>query len=289
MKKYLGLILILILSLSLVVGCNSSASKDEESKKVELAYVEWTTAVASNNVVKVVLEEKLGYDVELTSVTAPAMYQSVAMGDVDGLLCSWVPTMQGHYIDQFGDDMVALGPNLEGTKVGLVVPDYVEIDSITELNENADKFNGQIVGMDPGSGVVHITKSKTLDGYGLTNIELLEGSDATMTAALGDAIKNNEWIAITGWNPHWMFARWDLKYLDDPKGFYGEAERVETFVRKGLKEDMPEVYNLLDKFYWTSEDMEQVMIWNEEEGADPYKNAKRWVEENEDKVSSWLE
>ena len=37
-----------------------------------------------------------------------------------------------------------------------------------------------------------------------------------MTAALKSAIANDEEIAVTGWTPHWMFARWDLKYLDDP-------------------------------------------------------------------------
>jgi glycine betaine/proline transport system substrate-binding protein len=28
-------------------------------------------------------------------------------------------------------------------------------------------------------------------------------------------------------------------------------------------------------------------VWNEEKGADPYQNAKRWVKENPDKVKEW--
>ena len=70
---------------------------------------------------------------------------------------------------------------------------------------------------------------------------------------LGDAIRNEEWIAVTGWTPHWMFARWDLKYLEDPEGVFGEAEEIHTLTRVGLKEDMPEVYAFLDNFQWPLE------------------------------------
>ena len=57
---------------------------------------------------------------------------------------------------------------------------------------------------------------------------------------------------VTGWTPHWKFARWDLKFLDDPKKVYGEAETINTIVRQGLKEDMPEVYAVCDAFKWDS-------------------------------------
>ncbi|SMB87647.1 glycine betaine/proline transport system substrate-binding protein [Desulfonispora thiosulfatigenes DSM 11270] len=293
MKKYLVLTLILMLSLTLIVGCGNSGSNEggesgEASKKVELAYVEWATEITSNNVVKVVLEEKLGYDVELTSVGAAAMFQAVAMGDVDGIVAAWLPTTHNSYVDKIKDDVEDLGVNLDGTRIGLVVPKYVDIDSIEELKANADKFDGKIIGIEPGAGIMDKTEI-AIEEYGLDNFELGEGTGATMTAALADALKNEEWVVVTGWSPHWKFARWDLKYLEDPKNIYGGEEQIHTIVRKGLKEDMPEVYTFLDKFNWTPEDMEKVMIWNEEEGADPYENAKRWVAENEDKVNAWLE
>jgi glycine betaine/proline transport system substrate-binding protein len=59
-------------------------------------------------------------------------------------------------------------------------------------------------------------------------------------------------------------------------------------VRKGLKKDKPEVYHVLDAFHWTPKDMAELMVWNQEKGADPYENAKRWVQENADKVEAWL-
>ena len=55
---------------------------------------------------------------------------------------------------------------------------------------------------------------------------------------------------VTGWTPHWKFSAYDLKYLEDPKGTLGGAENIKTIARKGLEEDMPEAYKILDRFNW---------------------------------------
>ncbi len=287
-------LLLVLLGLGLF-GCSKqekeTAQKEEAApakKKVELAYVEWSSEVASTNVVKAVLQEKLGYEVKIIPVSAAAMWQAIGSGDADGMVAAWLPTTHGHYLEELKDKVVDLGPNLEGTKIGLVVPTYVTIDSIDELNANADKFDGKIIGIDPGAGLMSKTETVMAD-YGLDKFKLVEGSGATMTAALADGIKNNQWVVVTGWTPHWKFAKWDLKYLKDPKGMiYGGEETIHTIVRKGLKEEMPEVYAVLDKFHWGPDDMASVMVWNQEEGADPYENAKRWINENPEKVEAWL-
>lgn len=254
--------------------------------KVELAYVEWSCATASINVVKAVLQEKMGYDVEIMPVSAAAMYQAIATGDIEGMTTAWLPVTHAHYMKRVEGKVVDLGTNCKGAGVGLVVPTYVTIDSIAEMNESADKFNGQIIGIDPGSGIMSMTE-KAIKEYSLDKFELMEGSGAIMTAVLKDKIKKKKWVVVTGWTPHWMFARWDLKYLKDPKGIYGGAEEIHTIVRKGLDKDMPEVYAFLDNFNWTLADIGQVMGWNAD-GADPYESAKKWINENPDKVAAWL-
>jgi glycine betaine/proline transport system substrate-binding protein len=254
--------------------------------KVELVYVEWACATASTNVVQAVLQEKLGYQVETTPVSAAAMWQALATGDVDAMTTAWLPVTHGHYLEKVKDGVENLGVNCEGAGIGLVVPTYVTIDSIAEMNDHADKFNGEITGIDPGAGIMSKTE-EAIEEYGLDKMKLMEASGAIMTAVLADKIKNNEWVVVTGWTPHWKFARWDLKYLEDPKGVYGGTEYIGTIVRKGLKEDMPEVYKVLDNFHWTLADIGQVMGWNAE-GSDPYDSAKRWVNENPEKVAEWL-
>ncbi|MBK1707661.1 MULTISPECIES: glycine betaine ABC transporter substrate-binding protein [Marichromatium] len=268
-------------ALSALVTPALAADKGE----VELAYVEWSTEIASTNVVKVVLED-LGYDVKITPVSAAAMWQAVGTGDVDGLVAAWLPTTHMHYLEKVADDVEDLGPNLEGTRIGLVVPSYVEIDSIAELDDAAERFDNKIIGIDPGAGIMSKTEL-AIERYELEDITLVEGTGPIMTAVLGDAIDDNEWVVITGWTPHWMFAQYDLKYLEDPEGIYGGEEEIHTIVRKGLKEDMPEVYAVLDNFHWAPEQMAELMVWNQEKRADPYKNARRWVEENAETVESW--
>lgn len=253
--------------------------------EVELAYVEWSSEVASTNLVKAVLED-MGYDVKITPVSAAAMWQAVGTGDVDGIVAAWLPTTHKHYLEKVADEVEDLGPNLDGTRIGLVVPAYVEIDSIDELNAAADKLDGKIIGIDPGAGLMSKTE-QVIEDYGLTDMTLVEGTGPIMTAVLGDAIEDDEWVVVTGWTPHWMFAKYDLEYLEDPKGVYGGEEQIHTIVRKGLKEDMPEVYAVLDNFSWTPEQMAELMVWNQEKRADPYANAERWIEENRDLVESW--
>ena len=272
-----------LFALFLVFGAASAGQAAD--KKLELAYVEWSCATASIHVVEAVLEDKLGYDVDVTSVSAAAMWQAVATGDVDGLTTAWLPVTHGHYLDKVGDKVVDLGPNCEGAAIGLVVPDYVTIDSIEELNENAAKFDNQIIGIDPGAGIMSKTE-KALEEYDL-DLKLMEGTGAMMTAILADRIKNNQFVVVTGWTPHWKFARWDLKYLEDPKNVYGGEEKIHTFVRKGLKEDHPEAYRFLDNFHWNLQEIGQVMGWNSE-GTDPADSARRWIKENPDRVKEWL-
>jgi glycine betaine/proline transport system substrate-binding protein len=148
------------------------------------------------------------------------------------------------------------------------------------------KFDRRIIGIDPGAGIMSKTE-EAIKAYGLKPFTLVESTGAMMTAVLQDKIRNNEWVVVTGWSPHWKFAKWDLKYLEDPKGIYGGAEQIHTIVRSGLKEDMPEVYHMLDNFSWTLADIGQVQAWNAE-GSDPYESGKRWVAENPDKVRQWL-
>lgn len=267
----------------LLLGTGSALAKG----KVRIAYVEWDCAAASTYVAQAALEQ-MGYEVEILPVAAAAMWQAVGTGDVDGMVTAWLPMTHADYYDRVKDRVEDLGPIVGGAKLGWVVPSYVSIDSIAELNDHADKFNGRIIGIDPGAGLMRLSEQAVQD-YELTKMELIEGSDATMTAALGNAVGRGEWIVVTGWSPHWMFGTWDLKYLEDPKGVLGGEEQIHAIVRKGLKDDMPEVYSFLKNFSWKDPNqLQMVMAWNAQPGSDRVENAKRFLLEHAEQVKAWM-
>lgn len=149
-----------------------------------------------------------------------------------------------------------------------------------------DQVKHQIVGIDPGAGLMKQTE-KAMADYELSDWKLVEGSSAAMAAALDKAYKNEEPIIVTGWTPHWMFAKYDLKYLEDPKSSYGKDEEIHTIVRNGLKEEAPSAYAMLDRFEWTPDEMAVVMN-AVVDGTKAEDAAAQWVKDNAEKVDAWV-
>jgi len=148
-----------------------------------------------------------------------------------------------------------------------------------------EEMNYTITGIEPGAGVVQAAEN-SVDVYELDDWTVDTSSSGAMATALGEAIKNEEPIVVTGWSPHWKFAEYDLKYLEDPEGVFGDEETINTMVREGLESDMPEAYELLDNFYWSPDDLEEVMLMVSE-GQEPEEAAQAWIDENEDAVNEW--
>jgi len=285
----MSVIVAAVMAITLIAGCSSSnGGNGGAKKKVTLAYVSWDSEIASTYVVKEVLEQKLNYKVDMLQVDAGPMWAGISDGSADAMVAAWLPTTHASYIEKYKGKFDDLGPNLKGTKIGLVVPKYMDVNSIDELNDAVGaSVDHTIIGIEPGAGLMMSTE-KVLDQYQLRDKwTLLESSSAAMTQQLEKAYANKQPIIVTGWTPHWMFAKMDLKYLEDPKNVYGGDEQIHTIARKGLKDDLPEAYAFLDQFNWTPDDMASVMI-KIQEGETPEAAAKAWVEQNPDKVASWI-
>ena len=165
-----------------------------------------------------------------------------------------------------------------------------------QSNEEASAVNYSeevdytITGIEPGAGISVATEAAIEEYDSLQGWTVELSSTAAMMSELDKAMGDEEPIIITGWNPHWMFAKYpDMKYLDDPKEIYGAEEGINSLARLGLEEDKPEAYKLIDQFEWEVEDMEQIMYEAQETGEEIEDVAKRWVEENEDKVAEWTD
>lgn len=286
LKKTIGMLLAILLMGISLAGCGDAENVDAKKGTVNLAYVNWAEGIAMTNLAAAVLEDKMGYTVNLTMADAAPVFTSVASGNSDAFLDVWLPVTHESYIEKYGKDMVDLGVVYENALLGVVVPSYVEIDSIEDLNENKELFGGEIIGIDAGAGLMAAAE-KAIEEYGL-EYTLLTGSGPTMTAALGKAIDANKPIIVTGWAPHWKFAKWDLKVLEDPKGIFGEVENIHKYSRKGLEEDMPEVTAFLKNFKLTEAQLGDLMGAIEEDSGEPLDIARRWMQSNETLINEWI-
>ncbi|MCD5988334.1 MULTISPECIES: glycine betaine ABC transporter substrate-binding protein [Pseudomonas] len=277
MRKILGV------SAALALAVSSTLA---HAKEVSIGYVDgWSDSVATTNVAAVVIKQKLGYDVKLQAVAAGIMWQGVATGKLDMMLSAWLPVTHGEYLAKNKDNVVNYGANFKDAKIGLIVPEYVKANSIEDLKTDAS-FKKKIVGIDAGSGVM-IKTDQAIKDYGLDGYKLQASSGAGMIAELTRAENKKESIAVTGWVPHWMFAKWKLKFLEDPKGVYGAAETVDSVGSKELATKAPEVVEFLKKFQWKSKDEIGEVMLAIQDGAKPEAAAEAWVAKNPERVKEW--
>jgi glycine betaine/proline transport system substrate-binding protein len=256
------------------------------AKEVSIGYVDgWSDSVATTNVAAEVIRQKLGYDVKLQAVATGIMWQGVATGKLDAMMSAWLPVTHGDYWSKNKDNVVDYGPNFKDAKIGLIVPDYVKANSLVDLKSD-DSFKHKIVGIDAGSGVM-LKTDQAIKDYDLSGYKLQASSGAAMTAELGRAYAKQQSIAVTGWVPHWMFAKWKLKFLEDPKGVYGAAETVNSIGSKELASKAPEVADFLKKFQWQSKDEIGEVMLAIQEGAKPEAAAKDWVAKHPERVAEW--
>lgn len=272
------------LAMSAAVGMAAAADKPV----ITIGYVDgWSDSVATTHVAAEVIREKLGYEVKLMPVAAGIMWQGVARGKLDAMLSAWLPGTHGAYYEKMKDKVVNLAINYPDARIGLIVPEYVSANSIADLQAQKDAFGGRVVGIDAGAGVM-IKTDEAIKQYGL-DYKLVASSGSGMIAELTRAENEKKPVVVTGWVPHWMFAKWKLKFLDDPKKVYGDTEHVDTVANPALEAKAKPVWEFLKKFGWRDgNEVGQVMLAIQE-GAKPEDAAKQWVAANPGRVKDWVQ
>lgn len=287
--KLFTLALVTFLILALIAGCagNPQSGNNEDKTKgtINIGYVNWAEDVAASNLWKVILED-MDYEVKLTQLDVAPLFVGLSKGDLDVFLDAWLPITHAAYWDEYQNKLDDYGIWYQGdAKIGVVVPEYVSINSIDQLKNESSKFKGQIIGIDPGAGIMKASASAN-EAYGL-GFEVVQGSEPAMMAALDKAYNKNEWIAITGWSPHWMFAKYKLKYLDDPQQKYGAAEEIHSLANKDFTAENPEVAAMFKNFKMTDAQIGSLEALINE-GMDPVDAAREWIGDNQDIVNSWI-
>jgi glycine betaine/proline transport system substrate-binding protein len=275
-----------LLALALTVGLSAGAMAADG---IKIGWTAWSDAEFVTKLAAKLLEDRLGYEVELVQTDIAPQYQGVANGDIDVMLMSWLPGTHGDYLEKVCTDVVPLGILYTHAQLGWAVPNYIPEDMLNSIedlkkDEVKEKLDGTITGIDPGAGLTRLSQ-QALEDYDL-DYELQISSGAAMTAALERAVRRDEWIVVTGWSPHWMFGAYDLRYIEDPKGVLGSFERVVALARKGFYQDHIQAASFLSRMQIPLDDL-QASMYDAQESS--YEDAvDQYIENNGKRIDYWV-
>lgn len=263
------------------------------AEPLKIGYITWADTMAVSHVAKYVLETRLKQPVQFVTADIGIQYGSVARGDIDLMLGGWLPTSHGAYYEKHKANLDDVGIVYRGGKNGWAVPAYVpesEVSSIADLAkpEVKAKFNGTIQGIEPGGGLMQASE-RTIAAYGLAaaGYKLQPSSEAGMLASITRAVPAKQWVVATVWSPHWMFQKWPMRYLADPKSILGGEEQIHAFGSKKFATKFPQAYAFIRNFKLDLADVEAIELAGES-GKSYEAAAKQFVDSHPEKLKAWL-
>ncbi|HIY86295.1 MAG TPA: glycine betaine ABC transporter substrate-binding protein [Candidatus Yaniella excrementavium] len=248
----------------------------------------WEEGIAVAELWALILEDE-GYDVNKNYLDLAPSFSALSSGDMDFNMNIWQPVTHEEYLEEYGDDLEEVGVwNSDANQV-IAVNEDAPIDSLDELADNADLFNSELVGIEPGAGLTERTEQYVIPDYGLEDWEFNTSSTPAMLQEVSTATEAGENIAVTLWMPHWAFNSFPIKPLEDPEESLGQEENMTIYARSGFSEDQPEVHEWLADFEIETErlqDLEVVLFEDEVEQDDYPEVIREWMDENQDWVDS---
>jgi glycine betaine/proline transport system substrate-binding protein len=288
-----------------------------EGVTISIAVNPWTGSAVNANVAKVLLEQQLGYTVELVEIDEFAQFPALSTGELDATLEVWP---SGHaedyatYID--GDGSVVDGGELGVVgNIGWFVPTYVvdanpEVATWEGLNDAASLFataetgdKGQMLDGDP-SFVSY--DAEIVENLGLNYEVVVAGSEAALLSELEQAYANEEPILLYWYTPHWANQQYDMTEVELPAvtdecldaalnnegdGYacdYAEDVLYKAFTA-GLQEKAPAAFGFLSAMSYENSAQEAVAFAIDVDGEDPAAAAQAWVDANQSVWQPWVD
>lgn len=274
-----------------VAGCGSGGSSSG-SKSLTLGSIGWTENIAVSNLTKIVMEDDLGYKVQIKGpLDLGPLFQGLAGGDLDAFQDVWLPNNK-NYLDkpQIKPRVKLLKPWYQGTtKYGITVPDYMSnIKSLADLNHAG---TNEITGIEAGASFMPVIKNKVIPEYHL-HMKLVTSSTAGMLAELQKKYSAREPIVFTGWSPHWMNTKYNFHYLKDPKnaeGAFNDPSRITAVINKNLPGDDPEAYAFLKAIRLDENQLNEIEAEMNKAGTgNEEKGVRNWLKSNHSVVQPWV-
>jgi glycine betaine/proline transport system substrate-binding protein len=288
---------------------DDSGSGEKCDTTVNMAVNPWVGYEASAHVVGQVIEQKAGCKVDYKDLKEEVSWQGFAKGTVDVIIEDWGhPELYKKYVT---DDKVAIdaGENGNVGQIGWYVPPwmaekYPDITDYKNLNKYADLFKtsesgskGQFLDGDPS----YVTNDEAL----VKNLDLnfkvvYAGSEAALITGFRQAEKNKTPLIGYFYEPQWFLSEVPLVHVNLPpyeEGCDADPAKVacdypktplKKVAAKKFADSGSPAYDVVKNFTWTNDDQNVVAKYIAEDKMSADDAAKKWIEDNPDKVEAWL-
>ncbi|NES06304.1 MAG: glycine betaine/L-proline ABC transporter substrate-binding protein ProX [Okeania sp. SIO2F4] len=321
----LGIILITLLIG--VIACQSTSSV--KKTKVRAAHSNWVEEHFQTEIVNIGLE-KLGYQIEKPKeIDYPAIYLSVANGDLDYSVIGGEKAHQAYFNNAGGEKKLervgVLTPDvIQGYQIDKKTADKYKITNIGQLKDPkiAQLFdsdgNGKanLVGCSPGWFCERIIDHQ-IKTYGLEDtVEHNRGQYIILLADVITRYQQGKSVLYYAYNPHWISTvlkpEQDIIWLEVPfislpesqknltekdtiiegKNLGFAVDRQRIFANKKFLAANPIAKRWFELVQIPAEDMNVESLYikeGEDSPEDIRRHAKEWVENNQELFDSWLE
>ena len=255
----------------LAMASSSLLAQAEDPTPIRIGWVNWSDTEIAVKLANTALQDHLKQPVKLVLADIGIQFQALANGNIDLIPMVWLPSTHKSFYDKYKDKLEDLGVLYEG-RIGMAVPTSIpisEVASVEDLNkpEVKEKFGGKILTSEVGNGQYKLTE-KAIKEYKLDGYKMVASSESGMLSELDRNLKRDKWSLINAWSPHWMFSKWSLRYLEDPKQIFGGAEQIHAVARKGFSAEHPDVARFFANFKIPQSDLEKLMATARDSSAD---------------------
>ena len=312
--KRIGLAAVLA---ALVVSMTAMGAFADQT--VRISEQNWTASTGICQVMKYVLEEKLGVKAKVIQLNGAATWAGMNKGGVDVFSEIW-ETAEAAGIQKFVKDKKIAEMSLSYPKAphGWYIPTYVVkehgIKTIEDLKGKEKIFdinaNGKgDIWVGPNSWKVAEQNRIRIRSYGL-DFEAIGVEQWAWLATLKEAIAKKKAVIFYYWEPEWLFTQYDLHMVKepafDPKLFTWvpkkpaeskiacalPASNVWVAYTTKLKERSPKAYQFFKNWSIPIGQVSQLIALMTDLPGKPKLSAKaaakKWVEDNPKIVNGWL-
>ena len=264
-----------------------------EDDTVRFGTPQWPGATVKSEVARQLLDT-LGYRTSLREASSSIILEGMASGDLDVNMALWRPSQSGMLDPRLAaGELVEVVKNIDGARFQLAVPEYVwdaGVHSMADLAGHAERFDHTFYGIEPGNVGNELMQNAIDDGtYGLDDWQVAASSVTGMMSQVASDIRNGQWIAFLGWEPHWMNVDFDIRYLEDPENLWGDASSVSTVVASDFAERHPNVIAFLDNMVVPIAVQDQWVYAYSREDQPLEAVAATWIQSHPERVNAWLE